>query len=150
MSDRYRVKKPRPGRDGSNKPRVSLVYAQMTAERCAAANGIDVARIFNRSRNKRVVWARRDIALHLFPLGASTVFLANFLNVDSSTVSYYLGHHGSRGIAKIKWRAPQIRDETPAELRKPERPSRSRQYLIPYAGADWSEYEWKERPSSGA
>lgn len=95
-------------------------------------------------RTKRpVFFCRIGVAKRLYALGASTSQIGIFLGgIHSSTISYYLGGHTRYKPTKPPWKMPRIIEVS--EVRKPV-PKQLKRYKIPYAGADFREYQWQER-----
>lgn len=109
----------------------------------AAWRGVDPRKIVGPCRNRRVVLARMEIARQLDARGYSTSRIGAILNKDHTTIVFYLGR-GKKKPAKPRWRKPRIRHLCFIKAKPP--PKMRKFYLVPYAGAYWPEYDWKERP----
>lgn len=103
--------------------------------------GLDPADILGRSRKMKLLKVRIEIAKLLDARGYSSPQIGAILDRDHTTVIYYLGR-GKRCAAKPRWKAPKVRHLSWERVPPVER---RRFYLVPYAGADWTNYEWKER-----
>lgn len=93
----------------------------------AALHGVDPDEITGRCRCARVVFVRIKIAHQLDAGGYSMGRIGAILNRDPATIGFYLGR------SKKKPRFKPM-------------PEKRKFYLVPYAGAYWPEYDWKERP----
>lgn len=111
------------------------------AEVCAARH-IPIKELLGDARHDDVVQARKEIATRLAIAGHNINRIASELNRDRTTILYYMGIKDG-GIVKlrVRFRKPGVLDRY--------RPKKSgAKYLVPYAGADMKEYEWKERRST--
>lgn len=108
---------------------------------------VDPALIVAKCRSEKVFRARAEVAKLLHAHGYSSCRIGRMLNHDHSTILYYLGHAKKRPKPEIdprpRWRRPRVRHL--AWLAKPRRPKKPELYLVPYAGADMIDYQWKER-----
>lgn len=116
----------------------------------AARRGVDPRKVAGKCRSQRVFYARIEVAKHLDARGYTTSMIGAVLGHDHTTIVYYLG----RGKRKPKpevdprpaWHRPRIRHlGWFVKLRRPRRPRNLKRYLVPYAGADMTDYQWKER-----
>ena len=122
-------------------------FAYQVIQDVAAEWGVNAALIAGKCRRSRVVCARIDAVKRMKAAGYSATKIGKQLGQDHTTVLFYLGRRKGRKPPEPKWKAPQVRHQRWIKPRKePQAPLRSR-YLIPYAGADWTEYRWKERPN---
>jgi hypothetical protein len=111
-------------------------------ETCAL-RGLDPIKVAGKCRINRFVWARIEISRALDALGYSSPQIGKFLGGhDHTTVLYYLGR-GKKKPPRPKWRAPKVRHVRFIRVKKPVKPKR---YLIPYAGADMTDYVWTPQP----
>ena len=95
-------------------------------------HGIGSTEVTSQCRSDRVVRARIEIAHELSARGYSPSRIGMMLNKDRSTVVFYLGR--TKREPSVKLLPPKIRVV------------KRKRYLVPYAGAYWPEYDWKERP----
>lgn len=102
--------------------------------------GVDPLKIVGRCRVKKVFRARVEIALALDARGYSSPRIGRILNHDHTTIVFYLGR-GKKKPGPLIWRRPKVR-----HLRwvRPDKAAKPKVYLKPYAGADWTDYQWKE------
>lgn len=113
----------------------------------AELRGVDPALIVQPCRVSKVYRARMEVAQRLAAeCGYSTPAIGRILNHDHTTILFYLGRFkkkpGPERITKPRkrvWKMPRVR-----HLRWVKRPTRL--FLVPYAGADMTDYHWKERP----
>ncbi len=119
--------------------------ARAIIEMVATDAGIDPRLIVTRCRKKKIFHARVEVARRLAERGYSTPRIGRILNHDHSTIVFYLGR-GKKKPSRPVWKAPTVRH---VRFIKPPKPPRAKLkfYLKPYAGADWREYQWKERPT---
>ncbi|RZN30469.1 helix-turn-helix domain-containing protein [Bradyrhizobium sp. Leo121] len=122
---------------------------------------VPVERITEKCRSPRVVRARIEAVRRIKASGKySTHQIAAMLNHDHTTILFYLGRLSCKSPnARLTWRRPKIRHlghrgckhcYVPVKPRqKPVKKVKRRLYLIPYAGADFSQYRFKERPCHG-
>jgi hypothetical protein len=126
-------------------------FAQQVIQDVAAKWGINPELIAGKCRRKRVVCARIDAAKRMKAAGYTATKIGKQLGCDHTTVLFYLGRRKGRKPPQPDWHAPEVRHvrwlKVPGGLRAPDKVER---YLVPYAGADWTEYRWKERPSRDA
>ena len=111
----------------------------------AALRHVDPYKIIGQSRSEKVFRARIEVTRALDARGYSTQRIGAMLNKDHSTIVFYLGR-GKKKPSKPIWRTPKVRHlcfVKPKPL-----PEKRRYYLVPYAGAYWPEYDWKERPTT--
>lgn len=114
----------------------------------AAEWGVNPALIAAKSRRKRVVCARVDAVKRMKAHGCTAYHIGKQLGYDHTTILYYLGNLKRHKPPLPEWRAPQVRHLCWIKQRKiPRGPASAGRYLIPYAGADWRQYRWIERPS---
>ena len=135
-------------------------YARTVIKQVAASRGIDPRDIIRPNRTKKVFRARIEVAKLLDARGYSTPRIGAILKHDHTTIVFYLGRGKKRPgpekppkikAAKIparpRWHKPRIqhlkckgcfRCKTVGER------MHHRGYLKPYAGADMTEYQWKE------
>ena len=114
----------------------------------AAEWGINAELLTAKCRRPRIVWARVDVVKRLHAQGYTTYMIGKQLSCDHSTVLYYLGRYTKKKPTTPKWSAPTVRHLRWIKVgKKPREPEKITRYLIPYAGADFTEYRWKERPS---
>ena len=113
----------------------------------AALRGVDPYKIIGHCRRDKMVRARIEVARLLDACGYSTPRIGAILNKDHSTIVFYLGR-GKKKPTKPRWRAPKVRHVCFLKSKPP--PAKRRFYLVPYAGAYWPEYDWKERPIKGS
>jgi hypothetical protein len=118
----------------------------------AARRGIDPELITRPGRAKKVFKARAEVAQRLHERGYSACRIGRLLHHDHTTILYYLGRGKFRKVLDLRqpWHKPRVRDLRP-RWKKPHvetlrRLHPSKLYLIPYAGADMTEYEWRPRP----
>jgi len=113
----------------------------------AAAWGVNPELVAGKCRRKRLVCARIDAVKRMKAAGYSPTKIGRQLGQDHTTILFYLGRKKGRKPPAPEWKTPQVRHvrwiNAPGGLRAPAKVER---YLIPYAGADWTEYRWKERP----
>lgn len=113
----------------------------------SARYGLSIGLIVGPSRAYRLVLARVEIAQRLHARGYTNAQIARVLHRDRTTVVYYLGGNKNRSPPKPRWRRPRVRHlcwlkvEQPPKVLKEMR----RQFLVPYAGADMTEYVWRRR-----
>jgi hypothetical protein len=100
----------------------------------ALKHGVGSTEVTSQCRSDRVVRARIEIAHELSALGFSPSRIGMMLNKDRSTIVFYLGRTKREPSIKLQRRPPKVRVV------------KRKRYLIPYAGAYWPEYDWKERP----
>lgn len=118
--------------------------ARAIIDEIAALRGIDPLKIINPCRTPKVFRARVEVAKRLDQRGYSTGRIGAMLNHDHTTIVFYLGR-GKKQPSPLIWRKPVVRTlRTPAPP-KPPRPRPRKFYLKPYAGADMTEYQWKQR-----
>lgn len=112
----------------------------------SARYGLSIELIVGRCRAHSLLLARIEIAKRLRERGYKKAQIGRVLNRDPSTVVFYIGS-GKRKPAKRRWRAPRVRhlhwtrSEPPPAAVKAMR----QRFLIPYAGADMTEYVWRRR-----
>ena len=118
----------------------------------ATAERVPVDKLLGNQRLPRLIRARVLVARHLAEAGYKRSWIAEALNKDQSTIYYYL----SMVDRKLSWKPPVVellcmvvpqpvvraKKKTPAKAK----PVIRRQYLIPYVGADMTQYVWKRRP----
>ena len=111
---------------------------------------VPVADILRKCRKPKVYFARVDAAKRLDAAGYHVAKIARILRHDHTAISYYLGNIEKKRpppeppwIKRPRWRAPRVQH---LEWLMPPRRARQRYYLRPYAGADFREYRWIERP----
>ena len=117
--------------------------ARAVIREIAALRGIDPGRIIGYSRKEKIFRARIEVARALDARGYSTPRIGAILNKDHSTIVFYLGR-GKKKPTKPRWRTPKVRHVCFLKPKPP--PAKRKFYLVPYAGAYWPEYDWKERP----
>lgn len=140
-------------------PRARAIIRQV-----AAACGVSPKRIVSRERTDAVVYARMEVARRLDGFGYSSSRIGEMLCRDHTTILFYLGR-GKKPPPQPRWKRPTISHlncfcqqcSFPGEtfglvdaceltvVMAPPPPQERKRYLIPYAGAHWPEYEWKER-----
>jgi hypothetical protein len=107
-----------------------------------ALRGLNPLAIIGKSRNKRLMFARVEIAKRLVARGYTTTRIGAVLNRDHTTIVFYL-ERGCKRPSKPKWHPPRI-SHLRSMKRKP-LPENRKHYLTPYAGAYMPDYEWKVR-----
>jgi hypothetical protein len=120
----------------------------------AASSLVAPAKLVGRCRSARVVHARIEVAKRLRDRGYSTPRIGQVLKKDHTTIVFYLGL-GKKKPTPLQWRKPRIAHlncycrlcyfPTPKTIA---RTKPTANYLVPYAGADMSEYTWKERSTN--
>jgi len=108
---------------------------------------VDPAKIIGGCRSEKVFRARIEVARALDARGYSTSRIGAILRKDHSTIVFYLGR-GKKQPTKPTWRAPRVRHVCFLKPKPP--PAKRKFYLVPYAGAYWPEYDWKQRSTEGA
>ena len=111
----------------------------------AELRGVDPHLIVSRCRKNKVFRARVEVAKRLDARGYSSPRIGQILNHDHTTIVFYLGR-GKKKPSRPIWRAPRVRHVRFIKAPPPPKPIRC--YLKPYAGADMTEYQWMERPST--
>ena len=81
-----------------------------------------------------------EVAELLFARGYSMPRIGRVINHDHTTVVFYLGT-GKKKPSKLVWRAPKIRG---LKWIKPKKAVAPKVYVRPYAGADMTDYRWRE------
>lgn len=119
----------------------------------AQRRGIDPKEIMRKCRETRVVYARIEVAKRLDQLSYTTSQIGKALKQDHTTIVYYLGRAKKKPKPEPevlpmpkrmrKWRAPRVRH---VRWLVRQGPADRDRYLVPYAGADMSEYHWSKRP----
>ena len=121
--------------------------AKIIIKKVADERGVDVAMILSRCRVQSVFRARIEIAKRLSEAGYSANKIGKFLNHDHTTILFYLGRHSvKKPSAERPPKPPRKRAWKPPRVRHLIWIRRQRHFLIPYAGADMTDYQWKERP----
>lgn len=132
-------------------------YARSIINRVAGMHGVDPADITRPNRTQKVFRARVVVAKILDRRGYSSPQIGAILNHDHTTVVFYLGRGQKapsaprppkppRPPAKKRWGKPRIAHLKCKGCRLCVRPDKLRsKYLVPYAGADMIEYQWKPR-----
>jgi DNA-binding CsgD family transcriptional regulator len=111
----------------------------------AERRGIDPGAITGPRRFQKLMLARVEIAHRLVARRYSLHRIGAILNRDHSTIFFYLGR-SIKKPSKPKWRKPNVRDLCRLKSPKSPRPPKPvADYLTPYAGADMTEYVWRER-----
>lgn len=130
--------------------------ARQIIREIAKEHGVDPARITGRCRVQRVFRARVEVAKRLRERGYSTTRIGAILNLDHTTIVFYLGS-GKRKPSPLR-----VRPVKPPARRRWHKPWIAhlkckgchrciragcwpRRWLVPYAGADMTDYHWKER-----
>lgn len=127
----------------------SLAARQIINE-VAETYGVSPEMIVSERRSLNLVAARKDIAEMLDARGYTSPQIGRALNRDHTTVIYYLGRAKrkarpaligpiTKAVARGRGWRPPPKKETPPPA------SRRNLYLVPYAGADLTDYKWKER-----
>jgi hypothetical protein len=123
-------------------------FAYQVIQDVAAEWGVDPALIAGKCRIKRIVCARVDAVKRMRARGYTTPLIGRQVSLDHTTILYYLGRSKNKKPPMPEWRAPKVRNLywiTPQKIVRA--PPKMTRYLVPYAGADWTEYRWKERPN---
>lgn len=94
----------------------------------AAACGVSPEAVISRTKTDVLVYVRMQIARRLDEMEYSSPQIGKILHRHHATILFYLGR-GKRKPPVLRWKKPPT----------------AKHYLIPYAGAYWPEYEWKER-----
>lgn len=105
----------------------------------SAAHRARVTDVLGTTRTPRLVRTRVEIANRLMLARYTIDVIANALRKDRTTILYYLGN-----------RKDQLRParRKSREQDRYERKKAGVRYLVPYAGADMKEYQWKEREAA--
>jgi len=131
-------------------------YAHSIIKRVAGVHGVDPADITRPNRTQKVFRARVVVAKMLDRRGFSSPQIGAMLNHDHTTILFYLGRSGKRPSrprpprppkprAKKRWGKPRIAHLKCKGCRLCVTAPVRRGFLIPYAGADMTEYQWKPR-----
>ena len=103
--------------------------------------------VASQCRLKRVFYARVEAARLLDARGYSSTRIGAALGQDHTTIIYYLGRAKRKPKPlpdwRPQWKAPRIR--MPASWQPKAQRNPMKAYLVPYAGADMTEYTWRER-----
>lgn len=125
--------------------------ARKIIEEVAARRGVDPTEIVMKCRSQRVFRARVEIARQLDAGGYNTMKISAILGQERTTIIYYLGRAKKRpspeppGLDRRRWRKPRVKHLEWITPQQQPKTTRLRLYLVPYAGADWTDYRWKER-----
>jgi Bacterial dnaA protein helix-turn-helix len=108
--------------------------------------------IAGRCRAYRLVLARAEVAKLLRERDYTTSQIGRVLNRDHTTIVFYLGT-GRKQVSQPRWHRPRVKHlhwiRPKVEEPSPKQSVAWRdRYLIPYAGADMTEYVWRERPAA--
>lgn len=131
-------------------------YARSVIKRVAGMHKVDPALLTSRCRVQKVFRARVVVAKLLDRRGYSSPQIGAALNCDHTTIIFYLGRGKKKPSAprpprppkqkaRPRWRRPYIAHLKCKGCRLCVTKSIRRGFLIPYAGADWTEYQWKPR-----
>jgi hypothetical protein len=129
--------------------------ARQIIREVAAEHRVDPMKIIGKCRSVPVVHARVEVSKRLEARGYSTNRIGEVLGKDHTTILFYLGRgkkkptpekHGPPKWSTARNRGwPKFPKLPPDEPPPPPPPERRKLYLVPYAGADMTAYEWKER-----
>ena len=108
----------------------------------AELRGADPRLIVGKCRKKKIFRARIEVTKRLADRGYSSTRIGKILNHDHTTIVFYLGRGKKKPSLPI-WRTPKVRHVRFVKPPPPPKPIRF--YLKPYAGADMTEYQWKDR-----
>lgn len=119
-------------------------------EEVACRRRVDPKKIVGRCRSQAVFYARVEVAKQLSARGYTTSMIGAVLGHDHTTIVYYLGRAKKRPkpepepkpARKQRWKPPRVRHVRWLTRAKPTDPGL---YLVPYAGADMTEYHWRKR-----
>lgn len=134
-------------------------YASSVIKRVAGLHGIDPADITRPNRTPKVYRARLVVAKLLDRRGYSSPQIGKMLNHDHTSILFYLGKLKKKPSPP---RPPRVKVAKPPAKRRWHKPRIAhlkckgcflcitkdrvrRGFLVPYAGADMTEYQWKLR-----
>jgi hypothetical protein len=122
----------------------------------ARLHRVDPALIVKPNRTRRVYYARLVVAKLLWRRGYSSPRIGGMLGHDHTTILFYVGKLAKKPTspkpprpkppAKKRWGKPHIAHLKCKGCRYCIRPKQLRsKFLVPYAGADMRDYQWKPK-----
>lgn len=113
----------------------------------SAKYGVSIELIVGRCRAYSLALVRAEIAQRLHERGYRNSQIGRVLRRDPATVLYYLGGNKRRRPPGQRWHRPRVRHVCWLKVEQPPKVMKEmrRRFLIPYAGADMTEYVWRPR-----